>query len=71
MQQSKNGIYLNKEESKVLRCNSPYYYPAGPDWVFLTPEVNATLLKIREMAKEKKLVSDSEKIVWGYFTNLY
>ncbi len=67
MQQSKNGIYLNKKESKVLRCNSPYYYPSGPDWVLLTPEVNATLLKIREMAKEKKLVSDSEKIVWGDF----
>lgn len=67
MQQSKNGIYLNKKELKVLRCNSPYYYPSGPDWVYLTPEVNMTLLKIRELAKEKKLVSAPDKIVWGDF----
>lgn len=67
MEQSKNGIYLDKKELKVLRCNSPYYYPSGPDWVYLTPEVNATLLKIRELAKEKKLVSTPDAIVWGDF----
>ena len=50
MEQSKFGIYLNVKESKVARINSPYWIPSGPDWVFLTPEVNMTLLKIRELA---------------------
>lgn len=39
--------------------------PTSSGWVFLTPEVNATLLKIRDLAKEKGLVKDTEKIVWG------
>ena len=64
MEQAKFGIYLNTKELKVARINSPYWIPSGPDWVFLTPEVNMTLLKIRELAAEKKLASEPDKIVW-------
>lgn len=65
MQHDKFGIYLNKKNCQVMRISSPYWIPSGPAWVFLTPEVNATLLKIRELTKEKGLVKDPEKIVWG------
>ena len=64
-QASKFGIYLNAAENQVVRINSPYWIPEEPDWVFLTPEVNATLLNIREMAQEKSLSSDSGSITWG------
>ena len=64
MEQAKFGIYLNTKELKVARINSPYWIPSGPDWVFLTPEVNMTLLKIRELAAEKKLASEPDKVVW-------
>jgi len=64
MEQKKFGIYLNTREAKVARVNSPHWIPSGPDWAFLTLEVNMTLLKIRELAKEKKLVSDPDKLVW-------
>ena len=50
-QASKFGIYLNAKENQVVRINSPYWIPEEPDWVMLTPEVNATLLQIRELAK--------------------
>ena len=63
--QSKFGIYLNVQQAQVVRINSPYWFPEGPEWVFLTPEVNMTLLKIRELAKEKKLVKEPDKIQWG------
>ena len=63
MQQDKFGIYLNTKKYQVMRISSPYWIPSSSGWVFLTPEVNATLLKIRELAKE--LVKDPEKIVWG------
>ncbi len=63
--QSKFGIYLNTKTNEVVRINSPYWFPEGPEWVNLTPEVNATLVKIRELAKERKLVPDSGKIQWG------
>ena len=57
--------YLNSKENKVVRINSPYWIPEEPDWVFLTPEVNATLLQIRDMAKEQGHSSESESITWG------
>lgn len=61
----KFGIYLNIKELKVARINSPHWIPAAPDWVFLTPEVNTTLLKIRQLAREQKLVSKPDKLVWS------
>ena len=64
-QASKFGIYLNDEEKKVVRINSPYWFPEEPEWVFLTPEVNATLLSIRELAREQGLSSDADSLTWG------
>ena len=64
-QASKFGIYLNPKENQVVRINSPYWIPEEPNWVLLTNEVNATLLDIREMAKEKGLSEDSGSITWG------
>ncbi len=64
-QTSKFGIYLNPNDKKVVRINSPYWIPEEPDWVFLTAEVNATLLQIRELAKEQGNVSEPEAITWG------
>ena len=64
-QASKFGIYLNSKETKVVRINSPYWIPEEPDWVFLTSEVNSTLLQIRDMAKEQGQSSESEPITWG------
>ena len=64
-QASKFGIYLNGKEQQVVRINSPYWIPEEPDWVFLTPEVNATLLQIRELAKENGSASDPDSITWG------
>ena len=58
----KFGIYLNAKQNQVVRINSPYWFPPAPEWVFLTPEVNMTLLKIRELAKGK--VADTEKVMW-------
>ena len=62
---SKFGIYLNARENQVVRINSPYWFPEEPDWVFLTPEVNATLVSIRELASEQGLSQESGSITWG------
>ena len=64
MEQANFGIYINVNELKLARINSPYWIPQGPGWVLLTPEVNMTLLNARKLAAEKKLVSDPGKIVW-------
>ena len=62
---SKFGIYLNANDNQVVRINSPYWLPEEPDWIFLTNEVNATLLNIRSMVQEKGLSKDSGAITWG------
>ncbi len=64
-QTSKFGIYLNSKESQVVRINSPYWIPEEPDWVFLTPEVNATLLDIRELVRERGVSPTPDAITWG------
>ena len=64
-QQSKFGIYLNPAEGLAVRINSPYWLPEAPEWVLLTPEVNATLLQIRELAREQGVSPDPEAITWG------
>jgi hypothetical protein len=62
---SKFGIYLNPSEHKVVRITSPYWFPEPPEWVYLTGEVNATLLTIRELIKERSLVADPDSVSWG------
>ena len=64
-QSSRFGIYLNSKEKVVVRINSPYWIPEEPNWVYLTPEVNATILQIRDMAGEKGLVPDASELTWG------
>lgn len=70
MQREEFGIYLNTKELKVVRINSPYWIPSGEEWTMITPEVNATLLNIREMVKQKGLGVEPDKIVWGSVAEL-
>ncbi len=62
---SKFGIYLNASEKKVVRITSPYWLPEEPDWVYVTDEVNATLLKIRDVIRETSLANDPDGVTWG------
>ncbi len=62
---SKFGIYLNSKERKVVRITSPYWFPEEPDWVYVTDEVNATILKIRDTIREKALSELPDDITWG------
>ena len=62
---SKFGIYLNPKELKVVRITSPYWFPEPPDWVYVTDEVNATLLKIRDIVRERSLAADPDAVTWG------
>ena len=64
-QAAKFGIYLNAKENQVVRINSPYWIPEEPDWVFLTSEVNATLLDIRNLAQGQGNSPAPQSIVWG------
>ena len=62
---SKFGIYLNPTEHRVVRITSPYWFPEEPEWVYVTDEVNATLLKLREIITEKSLAAEPNTVTWG------
>ena len=62
---SKFGIYLNPAERKVVRITSPYWFPEEPDWVYVTGEVNETLLNIRQIIRDNNLADDSDSVTWG------
>ena len=62
---SKFGIYLNSKDRKVVRITSPYWFPEEPDWIYVTDEVNATILKIRDLVREKALSELPDDITWG------
>jgi hypothetical protein len=68
MQGEKFGIFLNVKELKALRINSPYWMPTGEDWIHITPDVNATLLNIREVIQQGELVEHPNKVIWGRIT---
>ena len=65
MEPDKIGIYFNAQERQVVRITSPYWLPEEPDWVMVTGEPNATLLAVRDVIKEKGLMSDPSEVVWG------
>ena len=65
MQQEKFGIYLNTRDNTVMRISSPYWIPSGDEWVYITSDVNATLLSIRALATGMGVVSDPDSISWG------
>ena len=59
------GIYVNPKENVAVRITSPYWFPEAPEWVFLTPEANATILAVRKLIREKKLSATPDAIVWA------
>ena len=62
---SKFGIYLNPTEHKVVRITSPYWFPEEPEWIYVTSEVNETLLNIRKIIRDKQLAEAPESVTWG------
>lgn len=59
------GIYLNTNDGKAVRITSPHWLPPAPDWIFVTNEVNATMVSIREMVQDQKLFPSPEQVIWG------
>ena len=59
------GIYLSPHDHQVVRITSPYWFPEEPEWVYVTDEVNATLLRVRDIVRERSLASEPDSITWG------
>jgi hypothetical protein len=64
MAQGKIGIYLNSKRLKAFRASTVHAAPESPDWVFISEDSMIGMVTIREIAKERKLVDDPQKIEW-------
>lgn len=64
MDPTRIGIYVNVTESRVVRITSPYWLPEEPEWILVTNDPNTTLISVRAMIEERKLMLDSSGIKW-------
>lgn len=64
--QLRHGIYLNTESNKVKRIGIGVHPPEGPEWAKVTDDPNATIIAIRQEAKEKSLSPKAEEIQWDF-----
>ena len=49
----------------MVRITSPYWFPKEPEWVYVTNEVNETLLNIRQIIQDKALAERPDSVTWG------
>jgi hypothetical protein len=64
MAQGKIGIYLNPTRLKAFRASTVHAAPDSADWVLVSEDSMIGMVTIREIAKEKSLVEDPQKIEW-------
>ena len=65
MADNKFGIYFITSTGEILRINSPYWIPQEPEWIYITDEVNATLLEVKQAISDRKLMKIPQNITWG------
>lgn len=58
------GIYLNTRTGKALRAATRFAAPSAPDWVLLDEDTMIGMVRVRELATERKLVADAAAIQW-------
>lgn len=58
------GLYLHKQDLKLVRISGVPTGPEGDQWVRITEDPNATLVAARKLAHEQGLTNEPDKIVW-------
>ena len=58
------GIYLNTRTRKALRAATRFAAPSGGDWILLDEDTMIGMVRVRELATERKLVDDPQQIQW-------
>jgi hypothetical protein len=63
-EQAVPGIYLNARTRKALRAATRFAAPTTSDWVLLDEDTMIGMVRVRELAAERKLVNDPSQIQW-------
>lgn len=62
--QNPAGLYLHKQDLKLVRISGVPKGPEGDLWVRITEDPNTTLVAARKLAQEQGLTQEPDKIVW-------
>jgi hypothetical protein len=58
------GIYLNPKRLKAFRASTTHAAPSEADWVLLSDDTMIGMVTVREIAQQRGLVEDPQKIEW-------
>ena len=60
----KIGIYLNPKAMQAFRASTVHAAPESADWVLISEDSMIGMVQVREIARERGLVQEPEKIQW-------
>jgi hypothetical protein len=58
------GIYVNPKTRQAFRASTTFAAPDDPDWVLISEDSMIGMVRIREIASERKLVADVSELQW-------
>jgi len=58
------GIYVNAKTLQAYRASTVHAAPESADWVLVSDDSMIGMVRVRELAKEKGLVTEPEKLQW-------
>lgn len=58
------GIYLNPHTLQAFRASTVHAAPESSDWVLISEDSMIGMVRVRELARERGLVQEPEKIQW-------
>jgi hypothetical protein len=58
------GIYLNPVKLQAFRASTTHAAPEGSEWVLLSEDSMIGMVQIRQLAAERRLVEQPDRIQW-------
>jgi hypothetical protein len=60
----KIGIYLNPNTLQAFRASTAHAAPESRDWILISEDSMIGMVRVRELARERALVQEPERIQW-------
>ena len=58
------GIYVNPKTKQAFRASTTHAAPESPDWLLVSEDSMIGMVRIREIAGERRLVPDPNELQW-------
>jgi hypothetical protein len=58
------GIYVNPKTRQAFRASTTHAAPDSPDWLLVSEDSMIGMVRVREIATERRLVPDATELQW-------